>query len=412
VTAGQCVKYYKDPSKAAADLSSGAIQVAFFMNAVTIQEFRDVSLSGHVLPQKSTFFYPKIGTGLLIFPVAADDRVPGSDHPPAGAGYRFSIDSVILAGFAAPYCRGAVLDLGTGCGVLLLLLSRLAPGMLAGIGVDLQEDLLDFARRNFGDNCPDGRLHALHGDFRGEIPGVEPGSFDLVVSNPPYGRVGQGRRNPDPGKERARHEATCTLPELFAAASRFLSAAGRFAFILPYPRLTEIEPCAAKEGLRVEYLRVVHPRTARRRSGGSAVRFAAEAELPAFCLPCSCMGGRRNIVRKWSGSADSFARCRASLSPGTAVKGAQAFARLRIGHGGQSFRIGTGGDRGLFARRDFRLSDRSQGSHGEPDVAHRDPFSHRLPDPPDHRALAHPEFLRHAWFRTTTVRTPFRSDRG
>ena len=77
VTAGQCVKYYKDPSKAAADLASGAIQVAFFMNAVTIPEFRDVSLSGHVLPQKSTFFYPKIGTGLLIFPVAADDRVPG-----------------------------------------------------------------------------------------------------------------------------------------------------------------------------------------------------------------------------------------------------------------------------------------------------------------------------------------------
>jgi len=77
VTAGQCVKYYKDPSKATADLASGAIQAAFFMNAVTIPEFRDVSLSGHVLPQKSTFFYPKIGTGLLIFPVGADDRVPG-----------------------------------------------------------------------------------------------------------------------------------------------------------------------------------------------------------------------------------------------------------------------------------------------------------------------------------------------
>ena len=77
VTAGQCVKYYKDPSKATADLASGAIQAAFFMNAVTIPEFRDVSLSGHVLPQKSTFFYPKIGTGLLIFPVSGDDRVPG-----------------------------------------------------------------------------------------------------------------------------------------------------------------------------------------------------------------------------------------------------------------------------------------------------------------------------------------------
>jgi len=175
-------------------------------------------------------------------------------------GYRFSIDSVILAGFAASYCRGAVLDLGTGCGVLLLLLSRLAPAMRAGTGVDLQEVLLDFAGRNFHDNCPDGRLLAVFGDVRGEIPGVQPGSFDLVVSNPPYGRAGHGRRNPDPGKERARHETTCTLPELFAAASRFLAPSGRFAFILPYARRAEIEPCAASVGLRVEFLRAAHPR--------------------------------------------------------------------------------------------------------------------------------------------------------
>ena len=175
-------------------------------------------------------------------------------------GYRFSIDSVILAGFAAPFCRGRVLDLGTGCGVLLLLLSRLAPGVVSGTGVDLQENLLDFARGNFRDNCPDGRLFAVPGDFRGDIPGVEPGSFDLVVSNPPYGRAGHGRRNPDRGREAARHEVTCTLPEFFIAASRFLSAIGRFAFILPYPRISEVEPCAAKEGLRMELLRVVHPR--------------------------------------------------------------------------------------------------------------------------------------------------------
>ncbi|MCL1926533.1 MAG: DUF1015 domain-containing protein [Syntrophorhabdaceae bacterium] len=75
VTGGKFVKYYKDPLKAAEDLSSGAIQLAFFLNAVTIPEFRDVSLSGHVLPQKSTFFYPKIGTGLLIFPVGPEDKV-------------------------------------------------------------------------------------------------------------------------------------------------------------------------------------------------------------------------------------------------------------------------------------------------------------------------------------------------
>jgi len=77
VTAGRFVRYYKDAAKAAGDLASGAIQAAFFLNAVRVSEFRDVSLSGHVLPQKATFFYPKIGTGLLIFPVAAEDRIPG-----------------------------------------------------------------------------------------------------------------------------------------------------------------------------------------------------------------------------------------------------------------------------------------------------------------------------------------------
>ena len=191
-------------------------------------------------------------------------------------GYRFSIDSVILAGFAASYCRGAVLDLGTGCGVLLLLLSRLAPGMIAGTGVELQEDLLVLARRNFRDNCPDGWLSAVPGDFRGAIPGIEPGSFDLVVSNPPYCRAGHGRRNPDPGKEAARHEMTCALPELFAAASRFLAADGRFAFILPYRRLSEVEPCAEKEGLRVEFVRVVHTR---------------DGEPPSRGLCCAVRGG-------------------------------------------------------------------------------------------------------------------------
>ncbi|MEK6696791.1 MAG: methyltransferase [Candidatus Deferrimicrobiota bacterium] len=207
-------------------------------------------------------------------------------------GYRFSIDSVILAGFAAPLCRGSVLDLGTGCGVLLLLLSRLAPGMLTGTGVDLQEDLLDFARRNFRDNCPDGRLVAVPGDFRGDIPGVEPGSFDLVVSNPPYGRAGHGRRNPDPGKETARHEVTCALPELFAAASRFLSADGRFAFILPYPRIEEIEPCAAKEGLRVELLRAVHPRDGAPPSRGLCCAVRDGSGTPRVLPPLFLHGDR------------------------------------------------------------------------------------------------------------------------
>jgi tRNA1Val (adenine37-N6)-methyltransferase len=200
-------------------------------------------------------------------------------------GYRFSVDSVILAGFAAPFCRGAVLDLGTGCGVLLLLLSRLAQGMSTGIGVEFQEVLLDFARRNFRDNCLDGRLIAVPGDFRGEIAGVEPGSFDLIVSNPPYGRAGHGRRNPEPGRETARHEVTCTLTELFASASRFLSVEGRFALVLPHSRLPEIESCAAGEGMRVDLLRNVHFRDGGQPSRILCCIVRGEAPPPRTLLP-------------------------------------------------------------------------------------------------------------------------------
>ncbi len=77
VTAGRFVRYYKEAAQAASDLANRDLQAAFFLNPVTVDEFRNVSLSGHVLPQKATFFYPKILTGLLLFPVSGDDTVPG-----------------------------------------------------------------------------------------------------------------------------------------------------------------------------------------------------------------------------------------------------------------------------------------------------------------------------------------------
>jgi len=175
-------------------------------------------------------------------------------------GYRFSIDSVLLAGFAAGFCRGTVLDLGTGCGVLLLLLSRLGACMDSGTGIELQEELLAFAGENFRRNGLQGRLRAVAGDFRREIPGIPPEAFDLVVSNPPYGRAGHGRRNPDPRREAARHEVSCSLSELFGAARRALAPEGRFALILPAVRCSEIEALGRREGLGAPIIRRVHPR--------------------------------------------------------------------------------------------------------------------------------------------------------
>ncbi len=77
VTRGRFVRYYKDPAKAFADLEAREIQAAFFVNPVTVDEFRRVSLSGHVLPQKTTFFHPKLLTGLVLMSVHPSDSIRG-----------------------------------------------------------------------------------------------------------------------------------------------------------------------------------------------------------------------------------------------------------------------------------------------------------------------------------------------
>ncbi len=137
-------------------------------------------------------------------------------------GYRFAVDSVLLADFAAPLCGRSVVDLGTGSGIVLLLLARLCPGLSRGVGVELQPELFECARANIEANGLSGRIEALLGDFREDLPGAAAGSFDLVVANPPYRPVGTGRRNPDRPKEIARHEVACTMDDLFRAATRLL----------------------------------------------------------------------------------------------------------------------------------------------------------------------------------------------
>jgi tRNA1(Val) A37 N6-methylase TrmN6 len=125
--------------------------------------------------------------------------------------------------------------------------------------VEIQRELWEFARRNFEENGLAGVLSAVHGDFREAQPGLSLGAFDLVISNPPFRRLGEGRRNPDPRKEIARHEVTCTLSDVFRAAGRYLAPRGRFAMIGLPQRLPEILSCAAAAGIFPERLRFVHP---------------------------------------------------------------------------------------------------------------------------------------------------------
>jgi tRNA1Val (adenine37-N6)-methyltransferase len=174
-------------------------------------------------------------------------------------GYRFSVDSLLLADFASPFCGGTVLDLGTGSGVVLLLLARLCGVLERGVGVEIQRTLWECACRNIRENGFGDRLSAVLGDLRKEIPGLSPRSFDLVVANPPYRRIGEGRRNPDPRKEIARHEIACTMADVFSAAGKYLAPRGRFAMVCPPGRLPELFALGGAAGIVPETVRFVHP---------------------------------------------------------------------------------------------------------------------------------------------------------
>jgi len=172
-------------------------------------------------------------------------------------GYRFNVDSVLLARFAGTLDGERVLDLGAGTGILLLLAGHFGhPSRLCG--VEIQEALADLCRENLAENGWDDRSEAVAADLRS--PGAFPeGAWDLVVANPPYHGAGRSQACADPAKDTARRDASLAPGELFAAAARALAPRGRFCFLMPAPRREELSEALAHSGLHVRVCQAVRP---------------------------------------------------------------------------------------------------------------------------------------------------------
>lgn len=174
-------------------------------------------------------------------------------------GYRFSIDAVLLAGLTTVQANDRIIDLGTGCGVVPLILAHRKRGQ-TWVGVEIQPELAELARRNIAANGWDARIHILRLDFR-EIAGhLSSGSFDLVVSNPPYRRLTSGRINPNPQRAMARHELTASLEDVCAAAGFLLSDGGRMALVYPASRLAHLLTVVCRHGFAPKRLTCIHSR--------------------------------------------------------------------------------------------------------------------------------------------------------
>lgn len=177
-------------------------------------------------------------------------------HQPVD-GYRFSIDSVLLAGFARARTGERVLDLGTGCGVILLIMAH-HYHLGSFTGIEIQEELAALASRGFEENGWNESGVVICGDFR--TPGsFEEGSYDLVVCNPPYFEAARGKISSNRGRAFARQGLTAELSDVMAAAERAMAPGGRLCLIWPWNRRKEVSKAASANGLRVFLSRAVLP---------------------------------------------------------------------------------------------------------------------------------------------------------
>lgn len=175
--------------------------------------------------------------------------------------FSFSMDAVLLAHYVTVHPNDRILDLGTGNGVIpILLTTRTNYPVKQIVGLELQERLADMAKRSVLGNRLDHLIQIVRGDMRDAASLVGHGQFDLVTCNPPYLPAGHGDPNEKEHVRIARHEVTCTLRDAVQAASRTVKSGGKAAFVHRPDRLVDLlfEMRTAK--LEPKRMRLVFPR--------------------------------------------------------------------------------------------------------------------------------------------------------
>ena len=170
----------------------------------------------------------------------------------------FGMDAVLLSGFARVKKDEAALDMGTGTGIIPILLSQRTEGKHF-TGLEIQAECAEMAARSVRYNCLEDRVRIVQGDIK-EAAGIfGAASFDVVTCNPPY-MIGQhGLRNPDLPKAIARHEVLCNLEDVVSQAARVLRDRGRFYMVHRPFRLAEIMNELTKYKLEPKRMQLVYP---------------------------------------------------------------------------------------------------------------------------------------------------------
>ena len=170
----------------------------------------------------------------------------------------FGMDAVLLSNFARVKKGEHVLDLGTGTGIIPILLTAKTEGERF-VGLEIQEESADMARRSVVHNSLEEKINIIQGDIKEAVSIVGPASFDVITTNPPY-MIGQhGIANAQDSKAIARHEVLCTLDDILRESAKILKTGGRFYMVHRPFRLAEILSKMVQVGIEPKRMRMVHP---------------------------------------------------------------------------------------------------------------------------------------------------------
>lgn len=169
----------------------------------------------------------------------------------------FGMDAVLLCAFANVREGDRVLDLGTGNGVIPILLKGRTKGSHF-TGLEIQDINVDMARRSVAYNSIDEYVDIVHGDIKEASAIFGGASFDVVTTNPPYMNENHGLKNPESHKAIARHEILCTLEDVIREGAKVLKPGGSFCMVHRPHRLTEIFELMRKYKVEPKRMRMVH----------------------------------------------------------------------------------------------------------------------------------------------------------
>lgn len=170
----------------------------------------------------------------------------------------FGMDAVLLSGFAHVKPGETAIDLGTGTGIIPILLEAKTAGKHF-TGLEIQPESADMARRSVAYNHLEDKINIEIGNIKDASTQFGASSFDVVTTNPPYMTGQHGLTNPNEAKAIARHEILCTLEDVIRESARLLKPRGRFYMVHRPFRLTEIMCLMHQYGIEPKRMQLVYP---------------------------------------------------------------------------------------------------------------------------------------------------------